>query len=76
MDTFGGFIGEMSETVGYRIAYEFCAETTALFGTVLMAMLGSIIYMRKQDAKRAERANELLATLIDKVEARTRAENG
>ena len=73
MDVYGDLL---TQHIPYKQAYEFCSEAVTLFGTVIMGMLGSIIYMRKQDAKRAERANELLVALIDKVEARTRAENG
>ena len=70
MDTYGSLL---IDHLSYMHAYHLCEEMLLMFGAAIAAMWGSILWMRRQDAKRQEHAILLLTRLIDKVEERTKA---
>ena len=72
-DTFGNLLVDHAN---YMHAFHLCEEMLVAFGAAIAAMWGGVMWMRRQDVKRQEHAIGLLVALIDKVEARTRAENG
>ena len=69
MDTFGSLL---LDRLDYVHAYKLCEEMLVALIAAVVAMWGSILWMRKQDVKRQEHAIILLAKLIDKVEERTK----
>ena len=67
MEVFGDLIAPQGT---YRHAYELCEEILTVFALAIAAMWVHITWMRHQDAKRQEKAVEMLARLIATIENR------